>query len=647
MHDTVIDREFYEELRSYPEELLKATGVSDSQIDVETQLDLFLTNGFSTMADVSTDPNANITATTYATVLQECQKGAMKRHALREVYRKAYSKWGKATADRILKAEIEGRLYFSDLHLFGAPYCYNFSACWLMHNGLPFIPRIPSKPARHADSFIQQCTQLLMFASNHQSGACALTGFFPALDWYFKKDGIVSKKQKLQMLQEFTYTMNQPVRFSAQTPFLNLSIFDRYYLESLYGDFKYPDGSKPDIESIVELQKLYGEWMVDEMTTKGVIFTFPVLTCAFLIDKETRQHKDPEFLDWAVKTNAALGTMNFYQSDRAGSLSSCCRLSNDIDLLQELGYVNSFGAGGDGVGSTGVVTVNLPHVVLEAQRDGRDVKEALEEAVTDAQRAAWIRNQWVRENIKRGLFPLYDYGFIDINSQYCTVGICGMFEAACASGVFSGGNLTHDELEAYEAYAKDILSTINQANIKAAEEYHVPFNLEQVPAEGQAVTLALKDRILGLQDKFDMYSNQWVPLSENEVDVFTRIGLAGTLDTACSGGAILHITTGTKVTAAVQKSLLQYCAREGVVYCALNYTLTRCGSCGTVTAGDIAKCPECGATNVEAYTRVVGFVTPVRSWHAKRREEFYKRKRYSNLDARQKEIKNLIAGNAA
>ena len=103
----------------------------------------------------------------------------------------------------------------------------------------------------------------------------------------------------------------------------------------------------------------------------------------------------------------------------------------------------------------------------------------------------------------------------------------------------------------------------------------------------------------------------------------------------------------TKVTAAVQKSLLQYCAREGVVYCALNYTLTRCGSCGTVTAGDIAKCPECGATNVEAYTRVVGVVTPVRSWHAKRREEFYKRKRYSNLDARQKEIKNLIAGNAA
>lgn len=639
----VIDRIFTEEIEKYPLNLLKITGVSPEITDVDTVLDTLMHDNFSTMADISTDPNANVGSTTFATVLQECQKGAMKLHFLKEIFRKAYVMWDEDTAKRILKKEIEGQLYFSDLHLYGAPYCYNYSAGVLMFKGLPFIPRIPSVPASHADTFIQHAVQLIMYASNHQSGACALTGFFVALSHYLKKDGITSRKTIIQLFQKFTYSVNQPVRFSAQTPFLNLSVFDRNYLDSLYGGFRYPDGSLMDPEAVIDLQKMYVEWFMDEMKEKGIIFTFPVLTVAVLLDKETRKPLDMEFFEWATRANAAYGTLNFYLSDRAGSLSSCCRLSNDIDLLQELGYINSFGAGGDGVGSTGVVTVNLPHAVWQAQKQGLPFEDVLKEAVQDAQRSSYIRNKLVRENISKGFLPLYDHGFIDINSQYCTVGICGMYEAARGLGVVSG-TLQKDKIESYEKFAVDTLNIINNLNMQAAREYGVPFNLEQVPAEGQAVTLAAKDRMQGLQSDLTMYSNQWVPLAESNVDLFTRIKLAGTLDRACSGGAILHITTGTKVSAEVQKRLLLYCARMGVVYCALNYTLSKCRACGSITSVDISLCPECGGTDLEVYTRVVGFVTPVKQWHATRRDEFHRRKRYSDLDARQKEMVEIKDG---
>lgn len=639
---TVTDRSFDEELAKYPYPLLRETGVSDDVVDVPATLDrLFAASkgkDARTTADISSDPNANVGSASYATLLQECHKGALKRYSLKRIYGKSWELWDEATAKRLLRKEIEGELYFSDLHLFTAPYCYNFAANLLMYKGLPFIPRIPSQPAKHLDTFLQHAAQLITFASNHQSGACGMAGFFTACSWYVKKDNITSKKQILQLFQEFTYTVNQPFRFSNQTPFLNLTLFDRNYLKHLYGDTAYPDGTYPDVEAVVALQKMYAEWFVEEVRSKGIVFTFPVLTVSCLTDEKTKEPLDQEFFDWAVRTNSPYGLFNFYFSDSANSISSCCRLSNDINMLQELGYINSFGAGGDAIGSTGVVTVNLPHVFLAAKKAGEDPWTRLEESVGDAQKVSYIRKLFVKENFP--LLPLYQHGFIDVNSQYCTVGICGMYEAARAAGVFENV-LTPESTDAYIAFASKALALINKLNAEAAKHYGEPFNLEQVPAEGQAVTLARKDMLQGLQNDSVIYSNQWIPLAESSVDVYKRIKLAGLLDRACSGGAILHITTGTRVSAEVQKRLLTYCAKMGVVYCAFNYTLSKC-SCGAITCGDISRCPECGGTNLDIYTRVVGFITPVKQWHAVRREEFHRRKRYE-LDARQKEMLELKA----
>lgn len=626
------DMAFEKILASYSCELLEKTGVGRRASDIEYSLRTLLSGDYSAMADVSADPNANVSSTSMASVLQDFAKGAMKKYCLKEIYRRSIALWGETTAERLIRKIIEGGLYPSDLHLYFMPYCYNYSASVLMYKGLPFVPRTPSEPGKHADTFIQHAVQLIMFASNHQSGACALTGFFLAYAWYAKKDNL-SKKQITQQFQNFTYSINQPVRFSAQTPFLNLSFFDRNYLQSLYGDFSYPDGTKPDFEFVMELQKIYLEWFVNETRNKGVIFTFPVPTAAFLVDPETREIKDSDFLDWISKNNAFLGMNNIYLSTSADSLSSCCRLSNNISKLMELGYVNSFGAGGDGIGSVGVVTVSLPHVALESKNKKTSFENLLEEYTLDAQKLTLIRRYWVKDNIKKGLLPLYSHGFIDLNSQYCTVGFCGMYEAASITG-----NLDAAEYETYRNFAERTLTEMNDLNVKSGAEYDVPFNLEQVPAEGQAVQLAAKDRIQGLQKEYRLYSNQWIPLS-SDVDPFKRIKLAGYLDQSCSGGAILHITTKSKISPEVQKKLIQYCAKQGVVYFAFNYILSKCSSCSTITPGDVSFCPNCGAADIEAFTRVVGFVTPVRNWARDRRDEFHMRKRYS-LDARQKEMIN-------
>ena len=637
-----LDVQFEKILNSVPETLLSLSGIGPRQTDFSAHFSDLISGGGMAMADLSSDPNANVSQSTAATATQESSKPLLRLMGLERIFLSLREKEGYETAERVVRRILEGGLYPSDLHLFYMPYCYNLSASMLMSKGLPFIPRTPSKPAKHADSFAQHALQLIIYASNHQSGAVALTGFFVAYAWHAKRENL-TKKEMVQELQKFTYSINQPVRYSVQTPFVNLTLFDRHYLEEMYGSLVLPDGTTPNIEDVMDVQKLYAEWFTNHMLETGLVFTFPVLTASILLDKETRKPLDSEFVDWLTKTNAPLGLISIYASENASSLSSCCRLSNDVNMLAELGYVNSFGAGGDGIGSVGVCTVNLPHVALRARKlaneKGTSISDEyfklLKSYTKDSQRVVNVRREWVKENIAKGLLPLYNHSFMDLNSQYNTVGICGMYEAGYFLGV--AGDLRGEYLD----FAKDTLNAINELNFEQAKKDGLPYNMEQVPAENQAVKMAAKDRLLGLQSEFRLYSNQWVPLTAG-VDVFTRIDLAGKLDKLCSGGAILHLTVDGKISAEVQKRLINFAAEKGVVYFAFNYVLSKCTACQYLGQGDLNVCPKCGVTGaIETYSRVVGFVTPVSSWHKERRGEFHLRERYA-LDARQKGMEQPV-----
>ena len=604
--------------RVYDPKLFSLLGISDIDVNPVTSMGKILHGPKQTMADISVDPNANISNMSIATIMQDFSKGALKFFCLKEIFQRISKTDGIVMANNILDDILTGALYPSDLHLYFAPYCYNFSASQLMYLGLPFIPRTPSKPPKHAGSFIQQFTQLIMYASNHQSGAASMAGFFVAYAYYAKKDNLTDN-QILQDFQNLVYTINQPVRLSAQTPFVNLSVFDKYYIKSLYADFIYPDHTKPDLNFVGKLQKMFVEWFSNEMKSTGKIFTFPVLTANILLGPG-RTIQDHEFADWATKVNEGLGFLNFYMSSKASSLSSCCRLSNDLDMLQELGFVNSFGAGGDGIGSVGVVTINLPHLAALSKQTNTPFRELIKRYADRAARTVNVRRFWVKENIESGFLPLYDYGFIDLNSQYSTIGFCGMWESAEIL------EETSTE-EQYLKFASNTMSIINKMNLENGKAFGNPFNLEQVPAEGQAVQLAAKDKVQGLTN-YPLYSNQWIPLT-TKTDYLSRIHYAGKLDKQVSGGAILHLTTADTVDAKLQKEILKYCAKQGVVYFAFNFVLNRCEQCRNITTGDIKKCPICGSTDIEVHTRVVGFITPTRNWHEIRRKEFAERYRFN------------------
>jgi ribonucleoside-triphosphate reductase len=352
---------------------------------------------------------------------------------------------------------------------------------------------------------------------------------------------------------------------------------------------------------------MYVEWFVEEIEKTGFIFTFPVLTACLLLDVDGKV-KDEEFLDWLSEVNSKYGMVNIYTSKSADSLSSCCRLRND------LGYVNSFGSGGDGVGSVGVCAINLPHIALVTKNENKFF-ERLKEDVVDAQRCVEFRRAWVKENISRGLLPLYTHGFMNLERQYCTVGIVGAWEA----GEFLG-------VKDHISFSKKIMETINNLNEIRRSETGFPYNVEQVPAENMAVYMAQKDRELGLQQKYDIYSNQWVPLS-HETNVIERIYTAGQLDDLATGGAILHVNTQGQVKPGTHKEIVKLCAKMGVVYFALNYVLSRCAKCNEVYAGEPVVC-ACGGREFDKFTRVVGFVTPVKNWKKERRDEFKTRIKY-------------------
>jgi len=206
---------------------------------------------------------------------------------------------------------------------------------------------------------------------------------------------------------------------------------------------------------VQKLQRLYVEWFTEEVEKTGFVFTFPVLTACLLLD-EGGNVRDEEFLEWLSSVNSKYGMINIYMSKNADSLSSCCRLRND------LGYVNSFGSGGDGVGSVGVCTINLPHVAL-LSKDEETFCDGVREDVRCAPEAVEYRRKWVEANIKKGLLPLYDYGFMNMDRQYCTVGIVGVWEAAEFLGVPD-----------YIPFAAKVLETVNEENKKRSMETGIP-----------------------------------------------------------------------------------------------------------------------------------------------------------------------------
>lgn len=638
---------FAEQISKYPDRLLELNGISSHQLGLAQFYD-DLMKRTSRLADTSVDSNANVGSKTTAAILQEIDKPRQRLYALNGIWEYLVKNDSWERAVEVLDAIIGGLIYPHDLPLFMYDhYCYAFSAEKIMKDGLPFIPRLPSKPAQHARSFIAHVNQFIQFASNHQAGATALPGLWVAYAYYAKKDGLTLEGRQ-QDYQEFIFTCNQPVRYSAQSPFVNVSLLDKYYMQGQYGaiydedgrvvghKFTYPDGSLPDWEFVDQIQREFYEYFNKCIDDNGRPITFPVITAAMIKDKKTGLPADRDFLDWFCKENVKHCSANILLNYDPNNFASCCRMMNYTDPLK---YTNSFGAGGDSIGSWGVATLNLAGIAGEGLKNDRtgysytkflaDVKKYADMA----REIVGIRRHYVTQNIQRGLLPLFTMGYVKPESLYLTVGIVGAYEALEQLGCFS-----RDRVDNCLNYYVDVLDILNAGNKEANDEQtNTIYNLEQVPAENAAVKLATIDRVLGRHD-YKLLSNQWLPLSYN-TDIFSRLEVSGALDTAMSGGAIVHISAGQELDANSMQALIDYASKTENVYFAVNYMFSCCHDCHTIShSANTMVCPKCGGSNLDKFTRVVGFITPLDTWSTPRREE-----QRIQLDL---QMKNYVAGRA-
>jgi ribonucleoside-triphosphate reductase len=300
----------------------------------------------------------------------------------------------------------------------------------------------------------------------------------------------------------------------------------------------------------------------------------------------------------------------------SSTLSSCCRLRSD----KKNEYFNSFGSGSSKIGSLGVVSINFPRLALQYAEVPEVFFNELKILVEVCARVNNAKRHIVRKRIDNGNLPLYSLGYMELSKQYSTVGVNGLNECVEIAG--------YDILdEKGQEFALKILETINTCNDRFQKQYDSPHNCEQVPGENMSIKMATKDKFLKFQDKYDIYSNQFIPLITN-ADMLDRMKLQGMFDKHFSGGAICHINVDTLIEDPAQiADLIRTAAKMGIVYWAINYNLQECEH-GHMNVGKAEACSVCSGKIINNYTRVVGFLTNTKNWHQIRREQDYPHRQF-------------------
>jgi ribonucleoside-triphosphate reductase len=619
----------------YPRVVFELEGISDDSFDVTNFAKRYFLK--KNVADVSVDANANVQIKNIATFKTEVHKGLDKLNSLYLLWKTAKKMWGTSEANKLCEKELNKDLNVQDFSNFFLSYCFAFDTIDLVTQGLPFITNKPSSPAKHADTFLRHVEQLVMFASRQMMGATAIPNVLVIYSALLKKD-LNDKNYHLsvykdapkqfdkflrQEFQKFIYTINQPIR-DVQSPFTNITIFDSIFLKELCKTYII-NGECIDADFAMVIQKKFLEFFNE--FNKESIFTFPVLTAQFKKDSEGNI-EDIDFLDFISKINLDFGHLNIFSAENLTALSSCCRLlSNVEDIIKATKEENFNLIGGSSikVGSFGVTTVNLARIGLLAKKDKDKFFILLNEHARDAYRINHCRRQLIQDKITQDQMPLYTYGFMKLENQYSTLGITGLYEAV----YFMGYDMASDE-NGGKQFAIDILTFLQSISEEKIKTYGYRCNIEQIPAEQTAGKLAKVDSILYKQDTFELYGNQFIPLT-CDTDIINRIELQATFEKYFSGGTIMHVNLGEKIpTTALMKKIIKYVVKSGVQYFAINYFFQKCED-GHLTIDNTKHCIICGKKIIEKYTRIVGFLVPVSSWSEERRKEYTERKRYPEV----------------
>ena len=621
-----LDRSFvieYNRLQNaYPERLSELNGFGDKQLNYTDFIDNFVDK--QTIADASIDGNANVAHKDIVSLINEMSKPHSKLLAFNKIFHELTKKYGHEDATEWLKGEWDGHFYLHDAHSSSwVPYCFAYDIDELVKRGLYFIDNFNAAPPQHLNTYTDFVSEFVSWTCNRSSGAVGLPSFLVYSYYFWKKDcneGYFVKSPEYyrdQSFQEIIYRLNQPyLRGGIQSAFTNFSIFDKPYLEALFGGKEFPDGTFiiDYIDEIKEYQKAFMKVLSD--TRRENLMTFPVVSFALL--RQNGKFVDEDFAKWCCRHNMKWADSNIFVSEDVTSLSNCCRLKSNI---KELGYFNSIGGSALEVGSIKVNTINLARLAYETTSE-EEYLEALKGRVITCAKTLDVIRDIMKRNTEKGLLPNYALGIINMKSQYNTVGIIGVYEA-----LQKFGYTYHDEFgntyykdEGVE-FAKKILATITEIKDEFVKDKDYMMNIEQVPGERAAAVLMEKDKLFFPDEKYDLplYGNQWIPLGI-KTTIAEKVRVSAILDKACSGGSIVHINISSPFNSFDEAwYMMNYVADAGVNYFAFNLRISACDN-NHGFFGD--TCPECGHPVETTYQRIVGFLTPTKTYSEARKKEF-------------------------
>lgn len=575
------------------------------------------------------DANANVEHKNIATLIGELPKSSfirLNRKLLTDRIKKMY---GKELSDEYIDKLTHHFIYKNDETSL-ANYCASITMYPWLIGGTSSIGGNSTAPT-NLKSFCGGFINMVFMVSSMLSGACATPEFLMYMnyfvglefgqDYYKRADEVVDlslKKRTIDKVitdsfEQIVYSLNQPTGArNYQAVFWNISYYDRYYFESLFGNFYFPDGSQPDWEGLSWLQKRFMKWFNEERTK--TVLTFPVETMAMLT--ENGECKDKEWGEFAAEMYSEGHSFFTYLSDNADSLSSCCRLRNEI---QDNGFSYTLGAGGVSTGSKSVLTINLNRCIQYAINHNLDYKEYLSHVIDLCHKVQLAYNENLKELQKNGMLPLFDAGYINLSRQYLTIGVNGLVEAAEFMGLKINDN------PQYLEFVQTVLGLVEKYN-KQYRSKEVMFNCEMIPAENVGVKHAKWDREDGYFVPRDCYNSYFYAVEDDSLTVIDKFKLHGApYIEHLTGGSALHMNLEEHLSKDQYLQLFKVAAKEGCNYFTFNIPNTVCNDCGHIDKRYLKECPVCKSKNVDYLTRIIGYLKRVSNFSQARQAEAERR----------------------
>lgn len=606
-----------------------------------------------------TDPNSNVTSKNVANLEGEVYKSTnriIQRQRMKDMLYRIFPEVAKQ-----YEIDLEHHIIYTHDEASTPvlkPYCMAVTLYPLMVEGVGNIDGVTPTAPNDISSFSGQVTNLAFLLSSQCKGAVAFGDYFIAFNYYVVKEfgeiwyeklnyistsehHIISRTIKDSIekgMKQFIWGVNQPAgNRNYNSPFTNVSWYDKYYFESLFGDFYYPDGSKPKWKQIDTLQRMFMELMRKIRLIKPI--TFPVTTMALV--HNNKEYLDKDYKELCAEEWAKGGSFFCYTSDNPTSLASCCRVLNE---MSDNTFSSTTGMTGVMTGSCNVITLNINRIVQDwfknydnnitpsdVSKYSKDLYPSLKwylQTILDRVYKYHIAYKTMLYELEdKGMLAASNGGYIYIKKLYSTIGIIGYTEAAQFLGLEISNN------EKYKEFLQLILGTIKEQNkLHSIKDKKRPFlfNSEAIPGEGLGVKLYNWDKKDGYkvpenQNLYNCYFyNPW-----DYTSILDKFILHGKeIAKCCDGGQALHANLDTHLSKEQYLKLLDFAVEQGTNYFTFNIPMSECKDCHHVVNAPVTECPICKSKNIKYYTRIIGYLTAVDNWSVERQKEFKYRKYY-------------------